>query len=340
MEARTGRVLAVALALAVVGAGPSLGGPSDARRARVAVSYIVSHQRSDGAVEGGFSTIGSTADAVLSMVAARRSPRAIRKALDYLAAHVDEVEGKGLAAKVVMAAVAGGRDPRALGGRNLIRYIRSSQLPSGRYGEGTPVFDHALATLALRAARVDTNGAGTWLARAQCPDGGWQYDDPHGAGDNRHCYDGSAGDFFRTDTNSTSLAVQALAATGGRERLSHSPFEFFRVIRDRRKGGWGYDWTYRLTDANSTSLVLQAYAARDRRPPKGSMRALRALQYRLCGRRAGAFAFTWIESGDGSFERSGPDVGATISGVLGLLRRPLPIAFADVSRAAPQPVTC
>jgi hypothetical protein len=339
----TRRVVALGVIAGVVSAAP----PADAtpkRRARVAVRFISSKQSSDGSLPA-FSKVGSTADAVLSFVAARRGDRASKRALDYLSAQVqspdsaaEAVDTVGERAKVILAAVAGGRDPRDFGGRNLVREIKDVRRPSGRYGRQTPVFDQALAILALDAATARrSRTAARWLAGAQCRDGGWQFDEPARRRDNRHCNDGSDDDFFKSDTNTTSYAVQALVVN--QARLDRSPLRFFRRARDAAKGGWGYARN-NLTDANSTALVLQAYAARERRHPRGALGALKALQYRRCGQNGGAFAFTYAPRPGGRLARSGRDLGATIGGVLGLLERPLPIAPFDISEPAPARRSC
>lgn len=315
--------------------------PDAKRRARTAVRYVAEHQKPNGSIPS-FSTVGSTADAVVAMVAARRAPKQIDKALDYLARQVKKgnVTGTGPTAKVVLAVTAGGRKPHRFGGANLVRALRRSKTPEGLYGEGAAVFDHALAMLALAGAGSAPAGdAVSWLAAAQCGDGGWQYDAPPGPDDDEHCV-GPADDFFASDTNTTALAVQAFAAVSGAAEPVADPFAFLAAIRDDEFGGWGYSWGFETTDANSTSLVLQAYTAAGRDLPAGAGRALKRLQYRLCGPNGGAFAFTWVEAGDGGVVKSGPDVGATIGAIPGLLRKPLPVTAVPVTKPAPKRRAC
>jgi hypothetical protein len=340
MRPLTKGVAVLSVSLLSVGTAGAAVTTEDVSHSRAAAHYIAQHQADDGEVTNGFSPIGTTADAVLSFVAARRGPRAIEKALDYLEAHEAEVTGVGLTAKVVMALVAGGRDPRSFAGRDLVEEITSTEGEDGRYGADTAVFDHALAMLALAAAGQEiSENATDWLANAQCPDGGWQYDRPYdGATEDANCFDGDdPNDFFASDTNTTSYARQALLHGTGTHSLKSSPFGFFRFTRDEEKGGWGYTAGY-VTDSNSTALVIQTYAAVDRALPKGAKAALRDLQYPLC-RKNGAFAFTWTDpDGDGkNNKRSGPDTGATVGAVLGLLEKPLPLAAADVTKPARPP---
>lgn len=342
-SARVVRATASVVAAILLIASPLTAGPTTKRRARTAVRYIVSQQKSNGSVPA-FSPVGSTADAVVSMVAARRAPKQTGRALDYLAGKVkkDRVEGVGLTAKVAMAAVAGGRNPRRFGGHNLVRAIKRSETPEGRLGEETPVFDHALGMLALAAAGTAPSGkTAAWLVAAQCRDGGWQFDRPQAPSEDEHCVDpADANDFFASDTNTTALSVQALEASNGAPPAAVDPFEFFAAIRDDRFGGWGYSWGFETTDSNSTAMVLQAYAAAERDVPAGAGRALKRLQFRLCGSNGGAFAFTWIEQEDGTVVKGDPDVGATIAAVVGLLRKPLPVSAATVTKPAPTRRAC
>ncbi|HVM34953.1 MAG TPA: hypothetical protein VM784_06375 [Actinomycetota bacterium] len=337
------RGTAGALALILAFAAPLEAGPTRKRRARTAVRYIVTQQKNNGSISA-FSPVGSTADAVVSMVAARRAPRQIDRALAYLARQVNRgnVEGVGLISKVVMAAVAGGRNPRRFGGSNLVRALKRSETAEGRLGGGTPVFDHALGLLALIAAGSEPSANATsWLVAAQCRDGGWQFDRPAAASEDDHCVDpADPNDFFASDTNTTGLAVQALEATQDAPTPAVDPFAFFSAIRDDRFGGWGYSWGFETTDSNSTSMVLQAYAAAGRDVPSGAGRALVRLQYRLCGPSGGAFAFTWIEQEDGTIVKDDPNLGATIAAVMGLLREPLPLPPARVTKPAPARRSC
>lgn len=352
MVSRTQRWLALGVVCwLLMGVSPAHGA-SNTRRARVAVRYLARQQLDNGSLPG-FSQVGSTSDAVVAMVAAHRGAGVIDDALDFLAAEVraGRVDDSGRRAKVVMAAVAGSRDPRDFGKKNLVKQLRNTYT-NGRYGNRTDnrfdgVYAHSLAMLALSATRGSLpEEASSWLARAQCPDGGWQFDRPARRVENEHCGDQSdPDDFTRSDTNTTSVAVQALVAAGADVALDAAPFAYFRLARDEVKGGWRYDHRLRpygsraYTDSESTALVVQAYAARGRSLPAGSLGALKALQNRLCGRNPGAFAHTW-ERRDGRLRRTGPDSGVTIGAIPGLLQAPLPVAPFEVTKPAPQPAAC
>jgi hypothetical protein len=306
--------LFVVCSLSVGVGGPASAVITDPQRAHRAMAYVGAQQQANGSFPG-FSAIGSTADAVLDMAATGYGAEAAAIAFLRRQVHAGHVTTIGLTAKVVMAAVAAGRDPSTFAGTNLLGHIIDAERPSGRYGDAS-VFDQALAMLAIKAAGQTPDAAAvTWLANAQCPDGGWQFDRPHRASENRHCHDvNDAGDFFRSDTNTTAYAVMALEGLGA--SLASDPFPFFAALRDATYGGWGYTWGFRRTDANSTALVIQAFAAHGRPLPKRAMSGLRKLRYRC-----GAVAYSFTDAG----RRTGKDVGASIGAVLGYLREPLPV---------------
>ena len=350
------KTFACGVTAAVLAATPVAAAPTDAHRARMGVRYLVTHQARDGSFPG-FGAIASTADAVVAMVAARRAPGAIEDALDYLRRNAASAT-LGEEASMVLATVAGDRDPRAFGGVNLVREIKESRTANGQYLDPVPdnaePYTHALAMLALHAAGADVPlEAAQWLGDAQCSDGGWQFDAPDDQTDDEHCYEGD-GDFTRSDSNTTAYAVMALEHAPD-VTLPADPFAYFKDARDAARGGWKYDYrrspfgTRSYTDANSTSLVLQAYKARGVAVPPGSRAALRDLQYRLCGAAAGAFAYTWTRS-DGIWSRSpsrrdatlggASSVGATIAAIPGVLGRSLPIPSHDVTQPAPARPEC
>ena len=324
------RVIASSLVAAVIGAlvfgqAATAAALTDGRRAARAVGFIATKQRANGSVPA-FSPIGSTADAVLATVAAGRGRDVETNALAYLRTQViaRNVTTIGLRAKVALAVAAAGLDPANFGFHNLIHGIRLTMGGDGHFGEAS-VFDQALAILAIEAAGLPPRPeAIAWLENAQCPDGGWQFDAPYDAvTEDAHCVSGPS-DFSRSDSNTTSVAVQAIEAYDSNTVYPASPFTFFSTMRDPTHGGWSYTPELAVTDANSTALVIQAFKADHRSVPTGGLVALRALQYAGCG----AFAFTW----DGD-TRTGVNLGATIGAVPALMLRPMPFTGPVVGNA-------
>jgi hypothetical protein len=320
------------LVVAVVSLQPSAwASEADAVRARRGVSYLASNQLPDGSIPA-FSSVGSTADAVSAFVAAQGGRPWMNRAIEFLREQTiaGNVNTVGLRAKVVMALVAGSRNPRNFGGHNLVTEIRSSLGPDGRYG-GEAVLDDALAVLAIRAAGgPQPASVSTWLLNAQCPDGGWAYDEPYDpVTDDAHCHSGPS-DFFDSDSNTTSYAVQALVAIG-RTGWAADPFGFFDTVRDPGHGGWSYSASFVDTDTNSTSLVIQAFVAGGVPVPAGGVEALRALQRPGCG----GWAYSWNGSAPGP-----ADIGATIAAVPAILLVPLPVPRAAVGAGLPAVQPC
>jgi hypothetical protein len=334
---RTRKVVAALLSLGVI-ASLVVSAPiahaeqrDDADRVDQAIAYLAAQQRPNGSIPA-FSALGSTADAVLTFVAAGVGEEQLSDAIGFLRRRVahGKADGVGVTAKIVAAVVAGGGDPHAFGGVDLVQSLVDTLGPHGRFGTAS-VFDDALAVLALEAAGTAVPDASIqWLVDAQCADGGWQYSKPASANDNEHCLSTvrPTKDFFLSDTNTTAYVVQAIEAAGG-ATFAEDPFAFFDEIRDGTRHGWGYTWGFETTDANSTALVIQAYAAAGTPVPADALAALRKLQDPSCG----GWSFTWAGA-----HRTDSDPGSTIGAVLGLLQEPLPLApGAAVGSAAPVP---
>ena len=325
--------LAAALALSVVPASAV----TNKSRARTAAGYIARQQEDNGSIVS-FSVYGSTADAIIALVAAQRGEKNIARALDFLERRVHNGNvfndpDVGVLGKIVMAVEATGENARNFGGRNLVRRIANLERPSGRLGRGTEVYSHGLLMLALRAAGRGVPGnVSSWLADAQCGDGGWAFDDPPGPNDDDTCKDTTdPNDFVTSDSNTTATAIMALEAASGIGTADG--FTYLDELRDPVDGGWGYTAAFPATDANSTSLVIQAHLAAGRAIPAGAMAALKGLQVVLCGRHAGAFRFLYGETNP-------PDLGATIAAVPALVQQWLPIEPFKVTKPVPPRQPC
>jgi hypothetical protein len=304
---------------------------------------MIANQSPDGSFQA-LSAIGSTADAVVSLVATRRGPASIARGVAYLEANETEIDTTGELAKVVLAVSATGSDPRSFADRDLVGEIEATAQLDGRYGAQTSVLGHALAMLALESAAAPATLplATNWLVAAQCTGGGWQYLEPSSPAEDEDCSLGPV-DIDVANTDTTAAAVQALEGLPAPVEANNDPFAFFDRALDQAHGGWGYGFGIGTqTNANSTGMVLQAYAAAEVAPPASAVKALIRLQGPLCGPKAGGFFYTWgDEDGDGKDERIQPDdLAATIAAVPGLLMAELPQAPSEVIRPAPKAPAC
>lgn len=238
-----------ALAIASLAPAAARAQPDPTKAAAAALSWVRAQQQSDGGFPG-FGP-GDTADVVFALVAAGQRPAGVTKGgkspIDYLEAQAAgyAATGVGAAAKLALAASAVGGDPTSFGGENLLAAIGKSYDPaSGQYGPD--VFSHALALLAIRAAGAAPPAlALDRLAGLQLDDGGWSFDGTAATG---------------SDTNTTSLAIQALA---GQPQLGAVRPKAIAYLRSQQNpdGGFPYSQTSPYghdSDANSTAYVIQA----------------------------------------------------------------------------------
>jgi hypothetical protein len=341
--------IALAVAVAVLPATSQAG--ADERAGRAA-RYIAQRQNPDGSFPSSFgSNLAATADAVMALVAARRAPSAVAEAIEWLEGEDLTDSSLGQKAKTVMAAVAAGEDLQDEPWASLVADMQASYEPTdGRYQSvaWSQVFDQALVILALKAAGESVpRAAAAWLADAQCPDGGWQFDQPRTAGEDRKCFDEERGggdpalaDYTASDTNTTAYSVMALAAARRSVGVGSDPIDWLRARRDPAKGGWGYDRRSSLTETVSTALVIQAYVAVGEKLPSGASDALSELQRGICGASADGFSRGWENSKNGYRKIPGADMGATVAAVPALLRKPLPVEPVSYLRPLPPPPPC
>ncbi len=301
----------VAVAVAATGA---LAGPASAGTLDRALDNLAAHQDPRG---GGFAeTRGTdptiTAWAAMAIAAApgswkgREAP--LRRALvRTVGPGLGDVERAGVAL------AASGLDPRAVGGRDLVREILSAQRSDGSVGADTSTT--AWGILALRAGRLTPEAGAIMrardaLERTQRPDGGWAL-----AG-------GSPG----SGPNTTADAVQALVAAG-RPPTSPSLVRARRFLRSAQNADGGFP---AVVGGSSTALTTAWVAL--------SLRALGERGNAAPWNRAGgprAF-LARLQRPDGAVRNtpaaSATSVWATSQTALAFGGRPLPI-LAPVARA-------
>jgi hypothetical protein len=318
------RIIVSLLAVVLV-----LGGASPAIAAAdmgAALDYLQTQQNADGGFGSGFSpesTVGSTADVVVAIISAGGDPANFAQdgntPLTYLQAQAASVSTSGDLAKLIMAAVAVGQDPRAFGGVDSVAKLEATIGADGRIGTENDTFvSHLLAVLALKSVgRPIPEAAVTHIEEAQQENGGWGWD-------------GTAE--TAADTNTTAFAVQALAAAGqtGEAGAIGQAMAYYQAIQNE-DGGWPYQSPSEFgtaTDANSTALTIQAILAAGQDPAawtaesgQGPVAALESFQ-----NDSGAFAWQAAVPDDNLL--------ATVQALPALAGETLPLATMDVGAAA------
>ena len=328
-------ILAVALIAGLACALPILA----AADTGAALDYLRTQQNADGGFGSGFSpdsTVGSTADTVLAIVAvggdATRFDQGGNTPLTYLVANAASAASGGDLAKLILAAIAVGQNPREFGGVDSVARLEGmisldgKAGPKGKIGTETDTFvGHSLAVLALKSAQRPIPAAVVEYTKAAQQEGGaW-------------AWDGSAG--TPGDTNTTAFAVQALIAGGeapGGEAVTQALAYYQGIHND--DGGWPYqnpsDYGT-ATDANSTAVTVQAIIAAGQDPAgadwttvegKTPLSALEALQ-----NESGAFAWQAAVPDDNLL--------ATVQALPAVANQAFPLATMDVGAAVTTAVT-
>ncbi len=286
MTRRRASVALAALGLAV--AAPHAGAATaDARAAARATSWLVKNAAGAPA--------GQQADVIVALRAAGRSRASLRPRLASLGRQAPSyARTAGGAAKVVMAAVAAGRDPRRLGGVNYLARVRS-RYASGRYG--ATAFDQALSLLAVSATGATPPRSAVRATLAARGRGGWSFDLTRRG---------------RDTVDVTALVIEALAAAGvPASNPGLRAGAAWMLAQRNREGGVRSSGHGGPTEANSTAGVIRALRALGRTPPASTRAALRRLQ-----------------AGDGGLrftrKAAGSRLLATSDGLIALAGRSLP----------------
>jgi hypothetical protein len=192
----------------------------------------------------------------------------------------------------------------------------SPAMPSGLYGTTDPTYDgvwrQSLALLAQHTVGVRPAAKGVdWLAGQQCANGAFA----------AYRADASAKCDAKTmvDTNSTSAAVQALAALGGHDGETGKAVAWLKSVQNK-DGGWGYT-PGGASDANSTSVVIGALTAVGMKPndvSKGGKSPYDALAKLSipCGEADGG-AFAYQPDKKGKLAANADATAAAVVGALG-----------------------
>ena len=313
--------LTIVLTVLLVGVLPALA----AADLNAALDYLKTQQNADGGFGSGFSPdsgVGSTADALLAIIAAGGDPAAFDQEgntpLTYLAANAASASSAGDLAKLTLAAIAAGENPRQFGGVDSVAKLENFIGDDGKIGgEMDTFFNHLLAVLALSSAKRPIPAAAVeYIKAAQQDNGSWAWDGTTA----------TAG-----DTNTTAFAVQALIAAGeaADSDAVTKALDYYKGIQND-DGGWPYQNPSDFgteTDANSTAVTIQALIAAGIDPAdwavdgKTPLSALEALQ-----NASGAFAWKASAADDNLL--------ATVQALPALAGKAFPFATMDVGEAA------
>lgn len=273
---------------------------------------------------------GTTTDAVIALYATRGSDPEAGAALDAAVGYLEKegtpyaATGAGQAAKLALAAVAGGRDPRAFGGIDLVAAMKAPPAAAaenpipGIFGDD--LYDHAIVLIAFAAAGEPVSDDAVESLRAtQGSDGGWAFDGSIERGS--------------ADSNTTALVIQALVANGqGEDQMVSRAVAFLPAFLAPDEGGFAYGQEEPLVaDANSTALVTQALIAAGQDPasPKWGNVML---------------ALTMFQTADGGLRYMASDEAAnllaTLQAIPALAGLPLPVAVSCGAEEIPETDGC
>ncbi len=284
--------------------------PAAAGGAGAGLSYIRAHQAPDGGFfEPGREGAGqdaTTAWCIMALRAAGTDPGTVRKGgrspVDFLSTQSANWRSVTDFERTLLAAVAGGADPRSFGGVDLVAKVVSFQRPGGNIGDA--VNSNAFGIMALRAAGLGVpDGAVAWLKSAQNADGGWG-NNPGGA----------------SNPDMTGASVMALlsAGVGAGDAAVSSALSYLRSIQGP---DGGFSFQTGGSDVSATAWCVQAIAAVGQDPggaewskggatPRGYLLAMQA----------GDGHFTWTAG------REMNPVWTTAYAVCALEGRPYPVA--------------
>lgn len=218
-----------------------------------------------------FASTGFRADAVSAFAAARQIGAGGKRSADDR--YLKEIENdaanfaltSGATGKLILAAVAGGKNPQCFGPANektdLVKQLESFYSSSGKYG--STAFDQGFAMLALKAAHVRIPSAAVKHAKKSRGKHGWNFSMSTSTGD---------------DIESTALIIEALRAAGVK-KSDKALRQAYKWITNQRNATGGYNpgAAQGETQANTTAFAVRAADALGKNNTQAK-RSLRALQ--------------------------------------------------------------
>lgn len=252
---------------------------------------------------------GNGVMAVATLASLGKGSATAQLRLDQLEAtfedYVDQGAGDrpGALARVILAVVAAGGDPRDFGGSDLVARLEATEQADGLFGVQYAGFDGsfrqglALAALSVVTPRpmsitpgpgqaINDVPAVAWLIDQQCDDGSWLMFRVSTSGD---CVENPMMWTYK-DSNGSALAALGLASVGA--TASIDPATWFDAVRGM-DGGWGSSpaGPDQASDANSTALVIAALKALGITPDQEAYNTLLAFQLESPDPDHGAFVW-------------------------------------------------
>lgn len=295
------------------------------------LSYLQTQQNADGGFGSGFSpdsTLASTADTLLAITAADGDLAGFDQGgntpLTYLAANATSASTGGDLAKLILATISAGQNPRDFGGVDSVARLEAMIDAGGRIGGEADTFvAHAFAVLALASAQRSIPEASVaYILDAQQEGGGWSWD---GTADTA------------ADTNTTAFAAQALIAAGeaaDSDAVSNA-LTYYKGIQNA-DGGWPYQSPSDFgtdTDSNSTAVSIQTLIAAGQDPSGADWMTADGLTP------ADALEALQNASGAWAWQTAMPDDNllSTVQAVPAAAGKAVPFATMDVGEAAVAP---
>lgn len=233
--------------------------PSDAGASYIARQLAAGgHQLTSSYNGHSFPATGLSADAILALDSSRTAAGEAAASRAVFDSAVKNYVGygtdvyAGATAKALITVLAGGQDPKKATGIDLVASLKALENAQGRfadkssYGDNSSTLTQSLAIIALKKAGqpVDQKAV-TNLLSTKCADGGFATNLKNGA-----CV---------SDTDSTSFAVQALAAAGGQPEAMGRAARHLIALQ-KADGGLAGGPAAPSENANSTGLAAVAFA--------------------------------------------------------------------------------
>jgi len=227
-----------------------------------AVAWLKAQQNADGGFGTPSSSLGATADVLLAVASTGESAIGWTKdgktPLAYLEANAKSAAKAGDSSKLILALIAVGKNPRNLGGIDLVARLEGMAGKDGKIGTGADfVNEHCYAMIALSSARRAVPAAAIdYLLARQIADGTWSWNGGTAAGSG--------------DNNTAAMAVIALMAAGmpSDHPQVQKALQHFKA-QQNADGGFPYvkPSPYGTdSDSNSTAVAMWAVKAAGQDP--------------------------------------------------------------------------